>query len=96
MYNCGSVDACLSLYGVRTILDSLPSKKMNKKITTMSFGRTIMGIQQGSNDTLTQKEISRFSSLLIKVFKLWDAEKFGWDCEEGSGIYFTLLFERRV
>ena len=96
LYKCNSVDVCLTLFGIRGILSSLPSKKMKYKLTTMSFGREIMGIRQGSNDTLTHKELTKFTQLLIRVFKLWDADEFGWDCAERSGIYFTLLFERRV
>lgn len=95
MLLCGSIDVCLTLFGIRGILSSLPAKKPRYKLTTMTFGRTVMGIKNGSNDTLTHKDLIRFTNLLVKVLRMWDEEEFGWSCEEGSGIHFTLLFERR-
>lgn len=96
MYKCGSVDVCLTLFSMRCMLDALPSKKMRYKLTTPIFGRKIMGIQHGSKETLTHAELQKFTQLMLRMFRLWDAEEFGWDAEESEGIHFTITFLRRI
>jgi len=96
VYNCGNVDVCLTLYSMRCMLSALPSKKMRYRMSTPIFGRKILGIQQGSKETLTHAELQKFTHLLLRMFRVWDAKEFGWDIEESEGINFTITFLRRT
>jgi len=89
-----NLELSLSQFCVGCILRMLPKNKASYKMSSVTFGRTVMGISQGSKDTLSRREIIKFSKLLLEVFKKWDIERYGWSVEESGGIHFTVVFRR--